>query len=328
MGSSWARLPDRAGGHPVGAAGNGRVPTVAFAGHIDEIGLHVTHISEQGLLHVGQVGGWDTTVLVGQRVILVTAGGPLPGVIARKPVHLLEREDRERAPKMSELQIDIGARSAAEAAERVRIGDMAVIDASPLELPGGTVVSRAIDNRVGCYVAARALELVAQAGGAPCSVLGLAVAQEETVLGGSTTSAFRHDPDVVITIDTAPETDQPGVELGEITANTFGSGPSLGRGSALHPGVFELLHETARAQEIPCTITSYGRQTGTDADAFHRARAGIPTALVEVPIRYMHTPVEMVALDDVEATAQLLAAFAQRFSSAVSLERTAADNRA
>jgi putative aminopeptidase FrvX len=242
-------------------------------------------------------------------------------VIARKPIHVLKGDDQKKAPEIKDLHIDIGAGSAEEARGLVRIGDIAVIDADPIELRGGRLVGRALDNRVGCYVAAEAARLVAEAGGNAGEVIALAVTQEETSFAGSRTSAFAHDPDVAIVIDLAIATDQPGIELGPTTRHTLGSGPVIARGTTLHPKVFELLHATAEAENIPFTVESLGRATGTDADAIHLSRAGIPTGLVSVPCRYMHSPVEMAALQDIEAAARLVAAFARRLTTDVSLER-------
>ena len=310
VGSSYARVPGTAGG-----------PRLVVVGHIDEIGLHVSHIDDEGYLRFGEVGGWDPIVLVGQRVRVQTRGGPVRGVIARKPIHLLRDDDRKKVPELKELHIDIGASSADEARELVRIGDVAVIDAEPFEIGNGRVVSRALDNRVGCYVAAEAARLVAAGGGAPGDVLALAVAQEETTFAGSRTSAFGLEPDVAIVVDLTFATDQPGIELGPITKHTLGSGPVLARGTTLHPQVFELLHEAAEQQGIPFTVESLGRGTGTDADAIHLSRSGVPTGLVSVPCRYMHSPVEMVALPDIEAAARVIAAFAGRLEPGMSFER-------
>lgn len=310
LGSSFARVAGTADG-----------PTLAVVGHIDEIGLHVSHIDDAGYLHFGQVGGWDPVVLIGQRVRLDTRTGKIPGVIGRKPVHLIEEEDRKKVPEIKALHIDIGARNAEEASSWVRIGDVAVIDVAPVELPNGRLVSRALDNRVGCYVAAQAAALVAGVGGSPGDVLALAVVQEETTFAGSQTSAFAREPDLAIAVDLTFATDQPGIELGPITKHTLGSGPVIARGTTLHPRVFELLHETAEREQIPFTVESLGRRTGTDADAIHVSRSGVPTGLVAVPCRYMHSPVEMVSLDDVDATARLIAAFAQRLSAGISFER-------
>jgi endoglucanase len=310
VGSSFARVAGTAGG-----------PRLAIVGHIDEIGLHISHIDKEGYLHFGQVGGWDGTVLVGQRVRLLTRRGEIRGVIARKPIHLLKDEERQKAPEIKDLHIDIGAKDADEAKELVRIGDVAVIDADPLELRRDIIVSRALDDRVGCYVAAEAARLVAEAGGAPGEVLALAVAQEETGFAGSRTSAFAHNPDVAIVVDVTFATDQPGVELGPITEHGLGSGPVVGRGTTLHPHVFELLYQAGEQEGMPFTVESSGRGTGTDADAIHLSRAGIPTGLVAVPLRYMHSPVEMASEGDIDAAARLIATFARLLEPGMSFER-------
>jgi putative aminopeptidase FrvX len=310
VGSSFARVPGTADG-----------PSLAIVGHIDEIGLHVTHIEDSGNLRFGQVGGWDVGVLIGQRVRIHTRSGTVLGVIARKPVHLLKDEERKQVPELKDLHIDIGAKDGDEARELVRIGDVAVIDTGPVLLRHDRVVSRALDNRVGCYVAAEAARLVAEAGGGPGEVLALAVAQEETGFGGSRTSAFAHDPDVAVVVDLTFATDQPGVELGPITEHTLGSGPVIARGTSLHPKVSELLYDAAEKEEIPFTVESLGRGTGTDADAFYISRAGIATGLVSVPSRYMHSPVEMVSLADIDAAARVIAAFAQSLVAGISFER-------
>jgi endoglucanase len=310
LGSSRARVPGTAGG-----------PTLAVVGHIDEIGLHISHIDDDGYLRFGQVGGWDPIVLAGQRVRIATRGGPVPGVIGRKPIHLLKDEDRKRVPELKDLHMDIGAKDGEQARELVRIGDVAVIDAGPVEFPNGRVVSRALDNRVGCYVAAEAARLVAEGGKAPGDVVALAVVQEEITFAGSRTSAFALDPDLAIVVDMTFATDQPGVELGPITKHTLGSGPVIARGTTLHPRVFELLYETAETEGIPFTVESLGRGTGTDADAIHLSRAGVPTGLVSVPCRYMHSPVELASLQDIDNTARLIAAFAQRLEPGMTFTR-------
>jgi putative aminopeptidase FrvX len=310
LGSSRARVPGTADG-----------PALAIVGHIDEIGLHISHIDDDGYLRFGQVGGWDPIVLVGQRVRLATRGVPVAGVIGRKPIHLLKDEDRKRVPELKDLHIDIGAKDGEQAREWVRIGDVAVIDAGPVEFPNGRVVSRALDNRVGCYVAAEAARLVAESGGAPGDVIALAVVQEETTFAGSRTSAFALDPDVAIAVDMTFATDQPGIELGPITKHTLGSGPVIARGTTLHPQVFERLYAVGEEEAIPFTVESLGKGTGTDADAIHFSRAGVPTGLVSVPSRYMHSPVELAALEDIDNAARLIAAFARRLQPGMSFTR-------
>lgn len=313
VGSSIVRI----GSRPPHAAG----PTLAVIGHIDEIGIHVTHIEDSGMLRFGEVGGWDPIQLVGQRIVLTTRDGELRGVIGRKPIHLIRGEDRDKAPKTKDLHIDIGATDGDEARTLVRVGDVGVIDVTPLTLRHDRIVSRSLDNRIGVYVAAETARRVAAAGGAPGDVFGLAVVQEETTFAGARTSAFGLHPDVAVVVDVTHATDQPGVELGPGTKHELGTGPVIARGTTLHPAVTELLLATAEQEGIAHTIESTGRGTGTDADAVHATGTGVPTAVVSIPLRYMHSSVELVALSDIDATVTLLAAFAQRLGPDLVLER-------
>src|SRR4051794_19374060 len=303
VGSTVARVP---------GSGSGR--SVAIVGHIDEIGLIIHHIDDDGFLWFTGVGGWDPIILVGQRVTLATRSGPIPGVVGKKPIHLMREDDRKKVPLLKDLHIDIGVADGDEARRLVRVGDVAVIAGDPVEMPGNRFISRSMDNRLGCYVALEAARLVAEAGGAPGDVYALAVAQEEITFGGARTSAFSLQPDVAIAVDVTFATDQPGLSEQELGRHKFGSGPVLTRGSTLDPIVFERLYEGGEAEGIPFTVTASARSTGTDADAFHIARGGIPTSVVSVPLRYMHSPVEMVQLDDVENAAKLIAAFAMRLA--------------
>ncbi len=281
-------------------------------GHIDEIGLMVTHIDDEGYLWFRGVGGWDAQILVGQRVVLDTRDGPLTGVVGKKPIHLLREEDRKKVAEVRDLHIDVGARDGEQARELVRVGDVAVIDAQPVELPNGRLTARALDNRLGSFVALEAARLVAQAGGAQWELAAVAAVQEETTFGGSRTSAFALEPDAAIVVDVTHATDTPGIEVKEAGKHALGSGPVISRGSNLNATLFELLHQTAEAEKIPFTVEASARATGTDADAVHISRAGVPTGLVSIPIRYMHSPVELVQLDDVHACARLIAAAALR----------------
>jgi endoglucanase len=290
-------------------------------GHIDEIGLIVHHIDDKGFLWFTAVGGWDPIILVGQRVEIGTREGVVPGVVGKKPIHLMKDDDRKKVPQLKDLHIDIGARDGEDARGRVRVGDVAVIAGAPVEYPNGRWVSRSMDNRIGCYVALEAARLVAEAGGAPGDVYAVAVAQEEITFGGARTTAYSLQPDIAIAVDVTFETDQPSLDEREVGRHPFGSGAVITRGSTLDPLVFELLHEAGEAARIPYTVTASAPPTGTHADAFHIARAGIPSGVVSVPLRYMHSAVEMVQLDDVENTARLIAAFARRLSADLDFRR-------
>jgi len=245
----------------------------------------------------------------------------VPGVVGKKPIHLLKDEERKKVPELRDLHVDIGARDGEHARELVRIGDVGVIAGEPVELPGGRLVSRSMDNRLGCFIAFEAARLVAEAGGAPGDVAAVAAVQEEVTFAGARTTAYSLDPAVAIAVDVTFATDAPGVEAKELGEHPFGSGAVIGRGSTLNPRVFELLHDTAEAEGIPFSVSASSRYTGTDADAIHISRAGVPTGLVSVPLRYMHSPVEMVQLDDVHACARLIAAFAQRLDADTSFLR-------
>ena len=298
-------------------------PLALLAGHIDEIGLQVTHADESGLLYFGGIGGWDPQVLVGQRVRVLGSKGDVPGVIGRKAIHLIEPKERDKAVKVKKLWIDVGAGSREQLAELgVRVGDPAVIDTGMVRLAGDRVASRAIDNRVGAFIVLEALRLVAGQGGRAGAVA-VATAQEEIGYsgGGARASAFGLAPDVALVVDVTHATDVPEVDKSEVGEHSLGGGPVLTRGSATHPEVFELLAGTAEANDIPYSIQAAPLRTSTDADAIHLARGGIPTGLVSVPNRYMHSPSEMVSVADLFLTARLLAAFVARLDEGVDFGR-------
>jgi putative aminopeptidase FrvX len=310
LGSSVARV-----------RGTGDGPLLAVVGHIDEIGLIVTHVDDEGFLHFIGVGGWDPQILVGQRVQLQTRAGPVPGVIGKKPIHLLKEEDRKKVAEIRDLHIDVGARDGDQARDMVSIGDVAVIAGEPVELPNERLVSRSLDNRLGAYVALEAARLVAEAGGAPGEVAAVAAVQEEITFAGARTTAYGLDPGVAIAVDVTHATDAPGVDKRELGVGPFGAGAVISRGSTLHPRVFELLRHAAEAESIPFAVQASARTTGTDADAIHISRRGVPTGVVSIPLRYMHSPVEMVQLGDVDACARLVAAFARRLDPGEPFER-------
>ena len=286
----------------------GAAPRILLAGHIDEIGLMVSHIDDEGFLWFAPIGGWDAQVLVGQRVRLLGRHAEVVGVIGKKPIHLLEDEERQRASKIKELWIDIGARNRAEAVERVRIGTVGVLDAPVYDFPHGRVVGRSIDNRIGAFTVLEALRLLAN-DRPQATVAAVATAQEEITFAGASTSAFHLDPQVAIAVDVTFATDTPGMEKKELGDVRLGGGPVLSRGSANSPVVFDMLVEIAEREGIPYSVQITPRTTGTDADAIHNARSGIATGVVSIPNRYMHSPNEMIDMVDVEHAAKLIAAF-------------------
>jgi putative aminopeptidase FrvX len=308
LGSSIAR---------VGEAG----PLLAVVGHIDEIGLAITHIDEKGFLYFTPIGGWDPQILVGQRVEVRGRDGTVVGVVGRKPIHLLDPDQRKKVVELKGLHIDVGAADRDEAAELVRVGDPVTIATEPVRVAGKRLVSRAMDNRLGAYVALESLRRCHERGSLGGSFAAIAAVQEEVGLFGARTSAFAVRPDLAVAVDVTHATDAPGVDEKEIGSHPLGSGPAIGRGSTLSPKVFELLVETAEAEGIDHTVSASGRGTSTDADVIQISRAGIPTGLVSIPLRYMHSPVEMVDLGDVEAAVELLAAFAARLDDGIDLSR-------
>jgi putative aminopeptidase FrvX len=318
--ASFAELSSDGLGSSIARVGES-APLLAVVGHIDEIGLLVTHIDEKGFLWFAPIGGWDPQILVGQRVEVRGPDGLVAGVVGRKPIHLLEADQRKKVVELKGMHIDIGAADRDEAEGLVRVGDPVVIRTEPMEVAGKRLVSRAMDNRLGAYVALESLRRCAEGKGPGGSFAAVAAVQEEIGLFGARTAAFQVRPDIAVAVDVTHATDAPGVDEKEIGSHPFGSGPAIGRGSTLSPKVFELLVETAEAEGIEYSISASGRGTSTDADVLQISRAGIPTGLVSIPLRYMHSPVEMVDLRDVEAVVELLSAFASRLSSDIDFSR-------
>lgn len=298
-------------GNSFATVNEGGSPRVMLAGHIDEIGLMITHIDDDGFLYVDGIGGWDPQVLVGQRIRILGKDGYVLGVVGKKPIHLMKGDEKEKASKLTDLWVDIGVRGRDAVLRRgIRVGDPAVIDAGVVELGEGLIASRAIDNRIGAFVVLEALRLLSQ-DRPRAEVTAVATAQEEIGYqgGGARTSAYRLDPQVAIVVDVTFATDSPGVEKKELGDHRIGGGPVLTRGSAAHPVVFERLVEVAEREGIPYSIAASPRYTSTDADAIYLSRAGVATGIVSVPNRYMHSPNEIVSLEDLERAARLIAAF-------------------
>jgi putative aminopeptidase FrvX len=282
---------------------------VMLAGHCDQIGFLVRYIDNDGFLYVQAIGGWDPQVAVGQRMTVWTEGGPVFGAIARKPIHLLTDEERKQVTKMKDLWIDIGAKDQADASSRVRLGDPVTLELSFRPMLNERASAPAMDDKTGLWIAVEALRRT-QAGKLNCALYAVSTVQEEIGLRGSKTSAFRVDPHVGIAIDVCHATDSPSIDKKQEGDIALDKGPVIYRGPNMNPRVVERLLEAAKAREIPFQLAAHGPATGTDANAIQITRAGVAAGLVGVPNRYMHSPVEMVSLRDLDHAADLLAAFA------------------
>ncbi len=296
-------------------------PLLAVVGHIDEIGLLITHIDEKGFLWFAPIGGWDPQILAGQRVEVQGKSGPVLGVVGRKPIHLLEPDQRKKVVELKGMHIDVGAADRDEAAELVRVGDPVVIASEPMRLAGNRLASRSMDNRLGAYVALEALRRCNERKSLNGSFAAVAAVQEEIGLFGARTSTFALRPDLAVAVDVTHATDAPGIDEKELGDHPLGSGPVIFRGATLSPKVFELLVETAEEAGIEHTVSATGRGTSTDADVIQISRSGVPTGLVSIPLRYMHSPVETVDLADLEGAVELIAAFASRLQDGLDLSR-------
>jgi endoglucanase len=286
-------------------------PVVMFAGHLDELGLIITYINKEGFLYFDTIGGHDLSVISGRRVLIQTAQGVVRGVTGKRAIHLMEDEDRKRVPKKHEIWIDIGVRSKAEALARVNIGDVATYDHG-LELFNGSIgAARAFDNKVGAYVVGEALvRLAREKARLKARVVSVATTQEEIGVRGATTSAYAVNPHLAVAVDVGHATDHPDCDNRRFGETKLGGGPILCRGANINPRVYERLESAACKHSIPFQVEADPRPTGTDARAIQMARGGVATGLVSIPLRYMHTPSEVVDLEDVERCVQLLVAFA------------------
>jgi putative aminopeptidase FrvX len=302
LGSSFARV--RAG---EGAA------TLALVGHIDEIGIAVTNIEDSGLLSFTTIGGISPEMLMGQRFQLMTRNGLVPAAISRRRIPPEQLRDRPR-PELSDLHIDIGAKDREQAESLVRVGDPGVWSGPPVDLPNDRLLSKALDNRLGAYIALEAARRIAESRTSQLDVVAVAAVQEEIGLYGARTAAYGLAPQVAIAIDVTPATDYPGGDARRAGKIELGMGAMIARGPTLNKRVTDLLGEVAEAEGIPHAWEVYSRTTSTDADEIHFTREGIPTGLLSIPTRYLHSPNEICALEDVESIIRLIVAFAKRLT--------------
>ncbi len=283
---------------------------VMLAGHCDQIGLVVGHIDAEGFLYVQAIGGWDPQVLVGQRLTVWTAQGPVFGVIARKPIHLLTEEERKQVPKLKDLWLDIGASNKEDAEQVARIGDPVTVELGFREMRNQRAASPAMDDKCGLWVVLEALRRIDRSR-LDCAVYAVSTVQEEVGLRGAKTSAFGIDPHVGIAVDVTHATDCPTIDKKQEGEVSLGRGPVIYRGPNMNPRVVERLLDAAADNEIAYQLAASGRASPTDANSIQINRAGVATGLVSIPNRYMHSPVEMVSLEDLDRAADLLARFCE-----------------
>ncbi|NKB69101.1 MAG: M20/M25/M40 family metallo-hydrolase [Candidatus Latescibacteria bacterium] len=297
-------------GNAIGVCNPEGKPRVMLAGHMDELGFQVSYIDDRGYIYFNTIGGFDMGTISGRKVRIHTEGGPVFGVTGKKAVHLIEPEERGKVPKLHEMWIDIGAADGKAAKKLVAMGDPVTYDANFEVLRGDLVVSRGLDNRMGAYIAAETLRCVAQAKKkAKAGLFAVATVQEEIGLRGATTSTYGVDPLVGIGLDVTHATDFPGIDARKHGDLSVGEGPVITRGANINPVVFQRLVAVAKKNKIPHQIDAAPRGTGTDTNAMQLSRAGVATGLISVPQRYMHTPVEVLSLTDLDNAVKLLTEF-------------------
>lgn len=284
---------------------------VMFAGHADQIGLLVTHISDDGFIYTNTIGGWDPQQLIGQRMTIYTESGPVPAVIARKAIHLLDQDERKQVVKAKDLWLDIGAKDKDEASKVIRIGDPVTLELGYQEMRNDLANSPGMDDKTGLWVCMEALRR-AKEKGLNVSLYAVATVQEEVGLRGARTSAYGVDPHAGIAVDVTHATDCPTIDKNQEGDIKLGGGPVVYRGPNMNPIVVDRLRTAADEADLPCQWGAIGRGTGTDANAIQLSRAGVAAGLVSVPNRYMHSAVEMISLKDIDMCADLLATFASQ----------------
>ena len=294
-------------GNLIAALNPSGAPRVMLAGHVDQVGMMVVHITDDGYIRMQAIGGIDEAHLIGSRVWIHTAKGKIPGVIGRTAIHILPGDQRRKVPEIHELWIDIGAKDKKEVQKTVRIGDPITWQDGWQPLQRDLVAAAGFDDKVGAFVVMETLRLLAGKK-ISCALYSVSTVQEELGLRGARTSAFGIDPLVGIAVDVTHATDYPGSSKDRGGDIKIGGGPVIERGANINPKVFDLLVETAEQEKIPYQLAGAPRATGTDANAIQVTRAGVAAGLISIPNRYMHSPVEIVSLSDLENAARLLAA--------------------
>lgn len=295
-------------GNVIAAVNPAGTPRIMLDGHCDQIGLMIKHIDEKGYLRIAPVGGWDVQMLVGQNMVVWTESGPVNGVVARKPIHLLRDDERKSVPEIHALWIDIGAQDEAEARKLVRIGDPVTFELGFRRLQNDLATAPGMDNKVGVWVVMNALKRISQAN-PQAAVFAVSAVQEEIGLRGTVTSAYNINPQLGIAVDVTHATDCPTIDENQHGRIKIGGGPVLYRGPNVNPVVHARLSDLSREHDIPAQLGALNKAASNDANTMQLSRGGVATGLVAIPNRYMHSPVEVVSLNDLENAAELIARF-------------------
>lgn len=306
MGNLIARLDGKGG------------PKVMLAGHCDEIGFMVQYVDDNGFIFFGAIGGIDPHLSPGQRILIHTANGPVPGVIGKKAIHLIEPQDREIVIKLKDQFIDIGCSSRDEVEKLVQIGDPVTFAVGVEKLQADRVTSRAFDDKMGAFIVTQTFKQLEKSGKSESEIYAVSTVQEEVGLRGAATSTYGVKPDIGIVVEVTHATDSPGVEQKGIGRVEVGKGPVIARGANMNPILFDLIMQTAREIDVPVQVIGVPRATGTDANVMQLSRGGVATALVGIPLRYMHTPVEVLSLTDLENAITLLTAVVEKITASQS----------
>lgn len=279
---------------------------VMLAGHVDEIGLMINNIDDKGFLSFVSIGGVDTAILGGQRVVVHGAKGPVSGVIGRTAIHLTEPDDRGKALKIHQMWIDIGAKDKKDAEKVAAVGDPVILDVGFQELRDNKVAGRGFDDRIGAFVIIEAMRLLERRK-VNVAVYCVTTVQEEIGLRGAITSSYGCNPHVGLAVDVGHAIDYPTADVKKHGESKINGGPIVGRGPNINPVVFRQLLDAAKGKKIPYQIAAEPKATGTDANAMQLSRGGVAAGLISIPNRYMHSPVELVSLQDAENAAKLIA---------------------
>jgi len=299
-------------GNCVAVLNKGGGPRVMLAGHADEIAMAVNYINDHGYVYVLRMGGVDAAITKAQRVVIHTRNGAVKGVVGNVAPHLTKQEGDPKPPKIHEIFIDIGVSSRKEAEQIVRIGDPITLAGEFDILRGDLAVARAFDNRIGTFAVAEALRLLAESKvKLHCEVCAVSNVQEEVGLLGARQIAYSLHPEIALVVDVTHATDYPTVSKTQYGDTRLGKGPAITHGGCNHPEVVKRLEEVAARKKIPLQHEAMSASSGTDTDVIFWTRGGIASALISLPNRYMHSPVEVVSLRDLEMIPQLMTAFVQ-----------------